>query len=495
MITRRNAILSTLFGTGMIGLRSLATGLPASLLLNPRKALADMPSMPNPAAQFLILQTSGAGDPINANVPGMYEDAGGSQGTSGIAHSTDPLMAATPMTVGSWSGKAALPWAQPWSAVPTGPGGVPLITPAAWQASLARTTFWHLATTTPIHPREQDVLRMMNQTQSNEMLVSILSRLMQPQLGTIQAQPVALGASTPAEALSYNGQAQPLIPPLALKATLANPVNGKGQLTPLAALQSVRDQTMNSLYGFYAQEATPAQKSYIDALTTSQVQARQISQSLLSMLDSITNNNVESQITAAIALVMMKVTPVLTIHIPFGGDNHHDPDLATETQQTAGVGASGSGYDPTTGLTGVPGIAWLMNQLAANNLSDSVTFASLNVFGRTLAASTGAATGRQHNPNHHVAITIGKGFKGGVVGGVVPQTPAGVGCTLGDATCDYGATGIVSSTGAGSASGDITAALSLPSWGQTVMAALGIDSATIAQSITTGAVIKGALAS
>ena len=52
MITRRNAILSTLFGTGMIGLRSLATGLPASLLLNPRKALADMPSSPNPAAQF-----------------------------------------------------------------------------------------------------------------------------------------------------------------------------------------------------------------------------------------------------------------------------------------------------------------------------------------------------------------------------------------------------------------------------------------------------------
>ena len=288
----------------------------------------------------------------------MYEDAGGSQGTSGIAHSPDPMMAATPMSLGSsWSGKAALPWAQPWAAVPQGPGGVPLITPDAWNASLARTTFWHLATTTPIHPREQDVLRMMNQTQSNEMLVSILSRLMQPQLGTIQAQPVALGASTPAEALVYNGQSQPLIPPLALKATLANPVNAKGQPTPLAALQTVRDQTMDAFYGFYAKEATPAQKSYIDSLTTSQVQARQISQSLLSMLDSITNDTVEAQITAAIALVLMKVTPVLTIHIPFGGDNHHDPGLAGETQQTAGVGASGNGYDPTSGLTGVPGIA------------------------------------------------------------------------------------------------------------------------------------------
>ena len=40
MFTRRQAISSTLFGTGAIGLRALATGLPASFLLNPRRALA-----------------------------------------------------------------------------------------------------------------------------------------------------------------------------------------------------------------------------------------------------------------------------------------------------------------------------------------------------------------------------------------------------------------------------------------------------------------------
>jgi hypothetical protein len=493
MISRRNAILSTLFGTGMIGLRSLATGLPAALLLNPRRALADMPAV-NPAAQFVIFQTSGGGDPINANVPGMYEDQNGSQGTSGIAHSADPAMAATQLQVGSWSGKAALPWAQPYAAIPTGPGGAPLITPALWTQTLARTSFCHLATTTPIHPREPDVLKLMNQTQSNEMLVSLLSRILQPQLGTIQAQPVALGASTPAEALVYGGQSQPLIPPLALKATLANPTNGKGQLTPLAALQGVRNDTMKQLYGFYSQSATPAQKAYIDALTTSQAQAGQISQSLLSMLDSISSNNVDAQITAAIALIMMKVTPVLTIHIPFGGDNHRDPGLATETQQTVGIGASGAGYDPTTGLTGVPAIAWLMNQLSANNLQDSVTFASLNVFGRTLSTSSGAGEGRQHNPNHHAAIAIGKGFKGGVIGGVVPMDQSGAGCTVGGPSCDYGATNIQSASGVGAASGDITAAESLPSWGQTVMAALGIDAMTIAESITAGTVIKGALA-
>jgi hypothetical protein len=41
-ISRRQAVLSTLFGAGYVGLRSLATGLPAALLLDPRRALADV---------------------------------------------------------------------------------------------------------------------------------------------------------------------------------------------------------------------------------------------------------------------------------------------------------------------------------------------------------------------------------------------------------------------------------------------------------------------
>ncbi len=37
---RRDAILKLLFGAGGIGLRALATGVPASILLDPRRALA-----------------------------------------------------------------------------------------------------------------------------------------------------------------------------------------------------------------------------------------------------------------------------------------------------------------------------------------------------------------------------------------------------------------------------------------------------------------------
>jgi hypothetical protein len=80
---------------------------------------------------------------------------------------------------------------------------------------------------------------------------------------------------------------------------------------------------------------------------------------------------------------------------------------------------------------------------------------SLNVFGRTLATSTGAGTGRQHNQNHHVPVTIGKGFKACVVGGVAPGAGG-----------EYSAVAIDSTTGVGSASGDVAISASLTSWGR-----------------------------
>jgi hypothetical protein len=304
----------------------------------------------------------------------------------------------------------------------------------------------------------------MGTTYQDEMLPSILAKALAPCLGTIQAQPIALGAASPSEALVFGGQTQPILPALALKATLTNPA---GELTKL---QSLRDQTLNQLYDLYKNGATPAQQQYIDSLVTSQQQVRNINQSLLAQLGSIKDNSPASQILAAVTLIQMKVTPVLTIHIPFGGDNHRDVALATEATQT---------------VSGVATIASLMQLLAQNNLSDQVTFASLNVFGRTLGPSN--TDGRQHNPNHQVSITIGKPFLGGVVGGVMP---VGSG-----STADYGAMSLDSKSGAGMTSGgDITATQTLPSFGQTLLAGVGVDATSIGMSIQAGTVIQGALA-
>src|SRR5438445_846584 len=94
--SRRKLILSGLFGAGAVGLRALATGLPVSLLtgaLGEREARADTPPACGAKPQYLLLLTSGSGDPLNANVPGCYAD-------SGIYHSALPTMAPTQMTVG-----------------------------------------------------------------------------------------------------------------------------------------------------------------------------------------------------------------------------------------------------------------------------------------------------------------------------------------------------------------------------------------------------------
>src|ERR1700689_5196295 len=146
-LARRDALLSTLFGAGFIGLRALATGLPASFLLNPRKALAQTAGpgcATQSKAQYIIFNTSGNGDPINASVPGTYEDPA-------IVHSTDPTMAAAQLSIGGENYMAAMPWT-------TLPANV-----------LARTQFWHIMTNTPVHPKEPEVLELSGATPSGEM--------------------------------------------------------------------------------------------------------------------------------------------------------------------------------------------------------------------------------------------------------------------------------------------------------------------------------------
>jgi hypothetical protein len=440
-VNRRNVLMSTLFGAGYVGLRSLATGIPAAVLLRGPRALGDSPAatcVDASRAQYLILQTSGLGDPINANAPGTYAASGP---LAGIVHNPDPTMAETPLTINGHASSAA----RPWTTLP--------------QNVLDRTAFWHIATGTPVHPREPDVLGLLGATAPNEMLPSLLAKQLAPCLGSVQAQPITLGATSPSEGLSFGGQALPIIPPLALKATLTNPA---GPLAGLTSLQKLRDQTLSQIDDIYRGHATKSQKAYLDSLITSATQIRSINQDLLTALGAIKDNSVASQITAAIVLIQMNVTPVIAIHIPFGGDNHNDTGLATEAAQT---------------MTGVGAIASLMSQLqtatnAKGPLFDQTSFVSLNVFGRTLGAPQTDLNGRQHNPNHQVSLTIGKPFAGGIIGGVGP---------VGN---DFGALPI----------GDIAPTDSLASFGKTVMTAVGIDSTVTDSAIISGKVVQKALA-
>jgi len=435
-ISRRAALFSTLFGARWVGLRALATGLPAAFLANPRRALAQPAAGCAAAdkAQFIIFSTSGDGDPINTTVPGTYGDPL-------IVHSPDPALAPKPLVIRGQTHTAAAPW----STLP--------------QPVLDRTVFWHVMTDTPVHSKEPDVLKLMGATRKREMLPSVLAQQLAPCLGTIQAQPITVGALTPSETLSYAGAALPVIPPLALRATLANPQG------PLSALQRLRNTTLDELHGLYESAASPAQRRYMDALVASHAQVRNLEQGLLDALSQIKDNGAESQVKAAITLVQMKVSPVVAIHIPFGGDNHRDPGLANEAAQT---------------ISGVATIASLMRQLASAGLADRVTFMTLNVFGRTLGPGNG--NGRAHNSNHQVSLTIGKPFRGGVVGAV------------GRVDVDYGSLPIDAATGVGSAGGDIRPLDTLAAFAQSALAAIGGDSSVITSPGGTAKVVTGALA-
>ncbi len=72
MLRRRDALMTTLFGAGHIGLRALATGLPAWFLVNPRRATAQSLQCAIDAKanlQYLIVSASSNGDPLNCNCP------------------------------------------------------------------------------------------------------------------------------------------------------------------------------------------------------------------------------------------------------------------------------------------------------------------------------------------------------------------------------------------------------------------------------------------
>jgi hypothetical protein len=165
-------------------------------------------------------------------------------------------------------------------------------------------------------------------------------------------------------------------------------------------------------------------------------------------------------VIAAALLIKMNVTPVVTIHLPFSGDNHSDANFNNEAVQTN---------------ASVNNIKTLMTKLSAYGLQDKVTLATLNVFGRTF----GDLNGRGHNASHSVSVIIGKGFKGGVVGGILPGGHAA---------------DIDSATGAASPSGDLAAANSLASVAKTLGIGVGLTDEQVNDQITSGTAIRSVIA-
>ncbi len=385
---RRALLESAVLGAGAVGLRALGAGLPLSVFGAPRPALAGSPEGGAPLPQYVLLLTSADGDPVGCNVPGTYADAG-------MVHPAAPEMAPVPLDLGGAPQRAALPW----SRLPP--------------AMLRRTCFFHHATYSVIHSDQQFVMGLSGITTGGEMFPSLLAANLAPRLGTVQAEPVVLGPRDASEVLVFQGNPQPVIATATLGPLLTPP---EGRIAMLTAL---RDRDLDRVHAVLRAAGTPAQAAFIDRYTRAQTQLRSLPPTLVSSLAMLRDDSDATRIAAAVALFRMNLTPVVSLHVRFGGDNHMDYGLMTETQQS---------------VSGIAVLGDIWNALVAADLQDRVTILSLNVFGRTMG--TASADGRQHNANHHAALMIGKGFRGSVIGGLEPRE------------LDWGATSIDASTGA-----------------------------------------------
>jgi Protein of unknown function (DUF1501) len=435
MPNRRQMLQGALAGAGLLGLRAMATGLPISFLLNPKSVRADGACANAAGAQFLILSMSAGGDALNCNAPGTYDlPATFAAGSINHADPVDMSMAATSLSVGGKKWTAA----KPWSSLP--------------QSVLDRTVFFHHSTGTANHGELGRVLQLFGALRRGQWLPSYFAKNLVTCVNTVQAQPITIGG----EQLSFDGQYLPKLTPSGLKAVLSGPQGIQAKLQPL------RDDTLNKLNAALKanRSQTTAERAYLDNMALAQTDLRKMIEQVATDLTTINGDDAGNQITAAALLIKMNVTPVVTIHLPFSGDNHSDANFTNEATQTT---------------ASINNIKTLMTKLAGYGLQDKVTFATLNVFGRLFDTQNG----RGHNASHALSLMIGKGFKGGVVGGIVPGGHAA---------------NIDPATGAAAEGGDLDASDSLASVGKTLGRGIGLTDAQLDDQITSGVAVRSVLA-
>lgn len=434
--TRRELLWTGLFGAGLLGLRALATGLPRDLLLGEAAAKTPPAESPLQEPQFLILSTSLHGDPVNANAPGTYEHAE-------IQHSADPRMKKTALQLSGKTYYAAAPWAS-----------LP-------QQALDRTVFFHHATQRSAHLDLPKVLQPEAALPHAELLPAWLGRYLADALGTTQSQPLLLCHETGlAHASLAADRSLRTISIAELRHTLA------AEGGALHRLRQLRNHSLDTVQAQLRAKGTRAQRQQVDRLALSEVQAQALSEQLLDNLATLKDSDGDGQVIAAATLIKLKVAPVVVIGIPFGGDNHFDSGFVQETEQTC---------------SGVASIALLLRKLQEYGLSEQATFALVNVFGRTLARH--GQNGRDHSPNHHTTVLIGKPFRGGVIGGVIPQEG------------DFVASAVDAKTGAADAAGDIPFAQTLASVGKTLGRGLGLPKQLVEDQLGAGKIVSAALLS
>lgn len=428
MTNRRDFLRS---GLGL-AVTAMATGLAPRWLrekIVPEASGAATPTL-------LILATSSEGDPLNACTPGSY--------VPGTVRPTGDAMelVAADVDLGGKLVKGAAAWAA---------------LPATLRSRLA---FIHHRTFAVAHSDYDRVMRLQGEVKTDqgngeEMLPTAVAQELFGNLGTLQPETICLGP----ERMTIGGNPIAPLRPSAIKALFSTAPS------VLDDLRSLRDKKVDEMYASLKSSGTRAQKAFFDQYVVSRDRARQLGADLGTLLaelpaDPEVDDGAKDQIIAAIALTKLRLTPVVTIHIPFGGDNHKDPNFVTEAEET---------------IAGIGHISELWTRLETQGLSDKVTFAMYNLFGRTLDSQNG----RSHNSDHNVMVLFGPGVRGGVAGGL---------------DAELRANDIDPATGNASPGAAIAANDSCAAAGATLMAALGMTPERSLMRIPRGKTIQALLA-
>jgi hypothetical protein len=369
-LNRRSFIQTGSGALGTLLLQGLASGLPPAYLLNPTKARAQ--AMPD-AYQTLILSTSSKGDPLNVNCPGSY----------GNGITNNPNLPTGQTRFGGIRHRAA----QVWCDLPN--------------TLRQRLAFFHYNPRTAAHPEYRLTMAMRGSIKNEmgngtEMFSSAMSQMAYSPGMYLQEEPIPLCDSF----ITFRSQPLQSIDPVSLKA-LFSPAD-----QALADLRQTRDQVLDTLYADMKVNGNKAQREFVDRYANSRQQARELGERMGDLLNELPVdpdelNSAEDQIIAAVALAELRISPVITINIPFGGDNHQDTGLIREQEQT---------------VSGVEAIGSLWTRLQAANIQNQVTFATMNVFGRR--AYLNSRGGRDHNRYHALMVAFGHNVQGGVYGGM-----------------------------------------------------------------------------
>lgn len=435
--SRRRLLQQVLGGAGYAGLRAMATGLPASFFLSGFPSSQAMAAA-DEKKKFLIMSSATHGCPLNAYAPGTYD-------IDRTIRSADPRMRAVQIEqFGGVTG--GLPW-------------------ASLGNHLNRSCFLHHRTYTNNHGALLKVLQLMGSARTaagsgTEQLGSLIASENAAGLGTLQRAPVPLQVAQAAN-LGYRFEGRAL--------SQLRPVTLKSLIKPKTSLTTLREETLGKLHSSMRQSSfTKAQKNWLDRYVQSRQMAQNIDDRVLGRLAAI-ERGVRGDMNAAIALILMKVTPATSLFIPFGIDNHKDEEFLNETEAT---------------LQGVEDLKYLFDSLQDAGIANDVIFATLNVFGRTLHQENG----RNHHGAHHAMFIWGEGVRPGIAGGLELTVDQKSGKFAGHA-----ATPIDSMTGAGGEGGDIPREESLEAAAKTLAKLTGMSEERINKRIVGGKIIRSVL--